>query len=52
MTAARVVAVPFRGLKGHRLRKMTKTVIILLHIQRTFISYFFLLENSYAICGI
>ena len=50
MTVARVVAVPFRGLKGHRSEKMTKTLIIFNRIvtQRTFISEI-LREISYAI---
>ena len=31
MTAAKVVEVPFSGLKGYRSQKMTETVTILLH---------------------
>ena len=50
MTAARVVAAPFMGLKGHRSEKkndrspsceMTKTVTILLHKELLFLNFFY-----------
>ena len=40
MTAARVVAVPFKGLKGHRSEEMTQTITILLHKELLFLKFY------------
>ena len=40
MTTSRVVAVSFKGLKGHQFEEMTKTITILLHEELLFLKFY------------